>query len=186
MVLADPTKLHPALACADRCNARAIDPPAGATQFTDDTREHPIRIMKETLQPGLTHTFRFTIPDNKTVPHLYPESDMFREMPEVLATGFMVGLLEWACVETLRPHLDWPAEQTLGTHVNFSHEAATPPGLTVTVDVRLEKVEGRKLVFHVEAHDGVDRISSGTHERFVIDAARFRSKVAQKAGKAST
>ena len=141
--------------------------------------------MKDTLQPGLTHTFRFRIPPTKTVPHLYPESAMFREMPEVLATGFMVGLLEWACVDALRPYLDWPAEQSLGTLVNFSHEAATPPGFTVTVDVRLERIEGRKLVFHVEAHDGIDRIASGTHERFVIDAARFRSKVAAKARKAS-
>lgn len=110
---------------------------------------------------------------------------MFREMPEVLATGFMVGLLEWACVDALRPYLDWPTEQSLGTLVNFSHEAATPPGFTVTVDVRLERIEGRKLVFHVEAHDGIDRIASGTHERFVIDADRFRNKVAAKARKAS-
>jgi len=141
--------------------------------------------MKDTLQPGLTHTFQFRIPPTKTVPHLYPESAMFREMPEVLATGFMVGLLEWACVDALRPYLDWPSEQSLGTLVNFSHEAATPPGFTVTVDVRLERIEGRKLVFHVEAHDGIDRIASGTHERFVIDADRFRSKVAAKARKAS-
>lgn len=139
--------------------------------------------MKETLQPGLTHTFQFRIPDTKTVPHLYPESGMFREMPAVLATGFMVGLLEWACIEAIRPHLDWPAEQTLGTHVDFSHEAATPPGLTVTVNVRLVSVEGRKLSFAVEAHDGLDRISSGTHERHVIDAARFNAKVAAKAAK---
>jgi fluoroacetyl-CoA thioesterase len=137
--------------------------------------------MKDTLKPGLTHTFQFKIPESKTVPHLYPESGIFQEMPAVLATGYMVGLLEWACVEAIRPYLDWPAEQTLGTHVNFSHDAATPPGLTVTVEVRLERVEGRKLVFHVQAHDGVDRISSGTHERFVIDADRFRAKVAQKA-----
>lgn len=137
--------------------------------------------MKDTLKPGLTHTFQFRIPESKTVPHLYPESRMFQEMPAVLATGYLVGLLEWACVEAIRPHLDWPAEQSLGTHVSFSHDAATPPGLTVTVEVRLERVEGRKLVFHVQAHDGVDRISSGTHERFVIDAARFRDKVAQKA-----
>jgi fluoroacetyl-CoA thioesterase len=105
---------------------------------------------------------------------------MFREMPAVLATGYMVGLLEWACIEAIRPHLDWPAEQTLGTHVNFSHEAATPPGMTVTVEVRLTAVEGRKLTFAVEAHDGMDRISTGTHERFVIDAARFNAKVAAK------
>ena len=141
--------------------------------------------MKNTLQPGLTHTFQFRIPPTKTVPHLYPESAMFREMPEVLATGFMVGLLEWACVDALRPYLDWPTEQSLGTLVNFSHEAATPPGFTVTVDVRLERIEGRKLVFYVEAHDGIDRIASGTHERFVIDAARFRSRVAEKARKAT-
>ncbi len=136
--------------------------------------------MKDSLKPGLTHQHRFTIPETKTVPYLYPESDMFREMPAVLATGFMVGLLEWACIELLRPHLDWPTEQSLGTHVNFSHLAATPPGLTVTVDVTLESVEGRKLVFSVVAHDGIDTISTGTHERVVIDAARFRSKLALK------
>jgi len=137
--------------------------------------------MKDTLKAGLVHTFRFTIPPNKTVPHLYPESDMFREMPEVLATGFLVGLLEWACVEAIRPHLDWPTEQTLGTQVNFSHEAATPPGLTVTVRAQLIEINGRKLRFDIEAHDGIDIISRGSHERVVIDAARFRQKVAQKA-----
>ena len=136
--------------------------------------------MKPTLAPGLTHTFRFTIPPNKTVPHLYPEAEMFRQMPEVFATGFMVGLLEWACIDAIRPHLDWPTEQSLGTHVDFSHEAATPPGLTVTVEVRLTNVDGRKLRFEVEAHDGVDTISRGTHERVVIDAARFRAKIAEK------
>ena len=136
--------------------------------------------MKDSLRPGLTHRHQFTITDTTTVPYLYPESDMFREMPAVLATGFMVGLLEWACIELIRPHLDWPAEQSLGTHVNFSHLAATPPGLTVTVDVKLESVEGRKLVFSVNAHDGIDTISTGTHERVVIDEARFLSKLALK------
>ena len=139
--------------------------------------------MKDSLRPGLTHTFQFRIPVTKTVPHLYPESKMFREMPEVLATGFMVGLMEWACIELLRPHLDWPAEQSLGTQVNFSHEAPTPPGMTVTVNVRVNQVRGRNIQFHVEAHDGLEKISEGTHERFVIDAARFRDKVAQKAAR---
>jgi fluoroacetyl-CoA thioesterase len=141
--------------------------------------------MKDTLKPGLTHTFRFTIPETKTVPHLYPESTMFREMPAVLATGYMVGLMEWACVDAIRPYLDWPAEQSLGTHVSFSHEAATPPGLTVTVEVKLVEVDGRRLRFEVEAHDGVDRISRGTHERHVIDAARFTSRIAGKAARAT-
>jgi len=137
--------------------------------------------MKDSLKPGLTHRFQFRIPPSKTVPHLYPESQMFREMPEVLATGYLVGLVEWACIEALRPHLDWPREQSLGTHVNLSHLAASPPGLTVTVDVRLDRVDGRKLSFSITAHDGVDMISEGTHERVVIDSARFTAKVDEKA-----
>jgi fluoroacetyl-CoA thioesterase len=141
--------------------------------------------MKDTLKPGLTHRFQFRIPSSKTVPHLYPESQMFREMPEVFATGYMVGLMEWACIEALRPHLDWPREQSLGTRVDFSHLAATPPGLTVTVDVKLERVEGRKLSFSISAHDGVDLISEGKHERVVIDSARFAAKVAEKAQSAT-
>lgn len=136
--------------------------------------------MKDTLKAGLTHRLTYTMPPGKTVPHLYPESELFQQMPEVLATGYMVGLMEWACIEAIRPHLDWPREQSLGTHVNFSHLAATPPGLTVTVDVKLEKVDGRKLAFSVSAHDGVDRITEGTHERVVIDAARFNAKAAEK------
>lgn len=141
--------------------------------------------MKDSLKPGLTHQFRFKIPPSKTVPHLYPESQMFREMPEVLATGYMVGLVEWACIDALRAHLDWPREQSLGTHVGLSHLAATPPGLTVTVDVRLDRIEGRKLSFSIVAHDGVDRITEGTHERVVIDSARFSAKVGEKAQRAA-
>ena len=136
--------------------------------------------MKPTLAAGLTYRFRFTLPPTKTVPHLYPESELFQQMPDVLATGYLVGLLEWACIEAIRPHLDWPREQSLGTHVGFSHLAATPPGLTVTVDVRLDKVEGRKLYFSVSAHDGIDLISEGKHERHVIDVERFNAKVAAK------
>lgn len=142
--------------------------------------------MKETLRAGLTHRFRFTIPATKTVPHLYPESAMFQEMPQVLATGFMVGLMEWACIEAIRPHLDWPREQSLGTLVNFTHLAATPPGLTVTVNVRLDSVDGSRLTFFLVADDGIDKIAEGTHQRFVIDAARFTAKVAEKARRAAT
>ena len=136
--------------------------------------------MKDTLKPGLTSRFTFTVPPTKTVPHLYPEAEAFQAMPAVLATGYMVGLLEWACIEALNPHLDWPREQSVGTHINVSHLAATPAGLAVTVDVRLDRVEGKKLYFTVSAHDGVDKITEGTHERFVIDAARFGARVAEK------
>ena len=130
--------------------------------------------MKTTLQPGLRHTFRFTVPSSKTVPHIYPEAADFQLMPQVFATGYLVALCEWACIDLLKPHLDWPAEQSVGTHVNLSHTAATPPGLTVTVEVALEKIEGRKLSFSISAHDGIDAITSGTHERVVIDRKSTR------------
>lgn len=136
--------------------------------------------MKESLQPGLTFEFKFAVPENRTVPHLLPESPEFRVMPKVLATGFMVGLFEWACIRAINPHIAWPEEQTVGIDVRVSHVAATPPGLTVTVRGKLEKVEGRKLSFSLSADDGVDTISEGSHDRFVIDAARFNAKVAGK------
>jgi len=142
--------------------------------------------MKPTLKPGIEYEFRFRVPESKTVPALYPESPEFREMPHVFATGFMVGFLEWACIKAVNPHLDWPEEQTVGTHVNVSHSAATPPGLEVTAKVKLTQVDGRRLVFEVEANDGVDVISKGTHERFVINRSRFSEKVKQKAQAAKT
>lgn len=137
--------------------------------------------MKDTLKPGIEHAFRFRIPESKTVPALYPESPEFQEMPEVFATGFMVGFLEWACIDALKPHLDWPAEQSVGTRVNVSHTAATPPGFEVTAKVKLIEVDGRRLVFEVEAHDGVDPIAKGTHERFVINRDKFNQRVRAKA-----
>jgi fluoroacetyl-CoA thioesterase len=129
------------------------------------------------LRERLTYQHKFTVTDKKTVPHLYPESDLFQEMPHVLATGFMVGLLEWACIELLRPYLNWPEEQTLGTHVDFSHDAPTLPGMTVTIDVELIKIDGRKLVFQVSAHDGIDIISTGSHERILIDQKKFLDRL---------
>jgi fluoroacetyl-CoA thioesterase len=139
--------------------------------------------MKESLKAGIRYEHRFTVPTSKTVPALYPESDEFVAMPEVFATGFMVGLLEWACIRAINPHLDWPREQSVGTHIDVSHEAATPPGLEVTVSVELVAVDGRKLAFTVQAHDGVDLISRGRHERVVIDEEKFAAKAAAKLGR---
>ncbi|MEJ2213232.1 MAG: thioesterase family protein [Gammaproteobacteria bacterium] len=136
--------------------------------------------MKDTLKPGIKYEHKFLVPPSKTVPSLYPESEEFLAMPEVFATGFMVGFLEWSCIKAINPHLDWPEEQTLGTHINVSHEAPTPPGLEVTASVELIAVEGRKLVFSVEAHDGVDLISKGQHERFIINKEKFDAKVIRK------
>lgn len=136
--------------------------------------------MKDSLKPGLEYELVYRVPESKTVPHLYPEAAEFQVMPRVFATGFMVGFVEWACLLAIIPHLDWPAEQTVGTHVNLSHSAATPPGLEVRAKVKLVEVDGRRLVFEVEANDGVDTICRGTHERFVINAAKFLERVKAK------
>ena len=138
------------------------------------------------LQPGLRHEFAYEVPPNKTVPNLYPEAEDFVVMPEVFATGFMVGLIEWTCIQLINQHIDWPNEMTLGIHVDVTHEAATPPGLTVTTTVELTKVDGRLLEFAVEAHDGVDTIARGTHRRALVDAAKFKGRVASKAEAASS
>ncbi|MGK2940988.1 MAG: thioesterase family protein [Immundisolibacter sp.] len=136
--------------------------------------------MKESLKPGLMHEFQFVVTDAKTVPSIYPEAPDFQTMPRVFATGYMVALLEWACIDAIKSHLDWPAEQSVGTHINVSHLAATPPGLTVTVQARLDEVDGKRLKFTVSAHDGVDTITEGTHERFVIDAEKFNARLQKK------
>ncbi len=135
--------------------------------------------MKTSLAAGLKFTFRYTVPENKTVPHVFTESERFREMPQVFATAFMVGLLEWACIEAMQPHLD-PGEQSVGTGIWVTHTAATPPGLTVTVDLTLVATEGKRLTFEVRAHDGIDLIGEGKHERFVIDREKFVKRVAAK------
>jgi len=136
--------------------------------------------MKSTLRPGLTHRFSYRVPENKTVPHLYPEASDFAVMPHVLATGFFVGLLEWTCIQLMTPHLD-PGEGSLGIKVDIDHTAATPPGLVIDVDVECTAVDGRRVSFKVKAHDGVDQIGEGRHERFVVAWDRFNAKVADKA-----
>jgi len=139
--------------------------------------------LKDTLKPGIESQFTFRISEAKTVPALYPEAAEFQEMPEVFATGYLVGFLEWACIQAVNPHLDWPAEQTVGTHIDVSHIAATPVGFEVTAKVKLVEVDRRRLVFEVEAHDSAELISKGRHERFVIDKAKFDQKMKEKAEK---
>jgi len=135
--------------------------------------------MKPTVKPGLKHAFSYKVPENKTVPYTFPESPIIAQMPKVFATGFMIVLMEWTCTQLLSEHLD-ASEGSLGTHVDVSHLAATPPGMTVKVDVEVLEVQGRKIVFKVSAHDGMDLIGEGRHERVVVMWDRFNAKVAEK------
>jgi fluoroacetyl-CoA thioesterase len=136
--------------------------------------------MRDTLKPGIRHEFTFEVPDDKTVPALFPESPEFQAMPRVFASGFLVGLIEWTCIQAIVPHIDWPREQSVGTHFDLGHSAPTPPGCPVTVAVELVEVEKRRLRFRVSAHDDVGAVSEGTHERFVVDAERFEAALADR------
>ena len=140
--------------------------------------------MKDTLQAGIKASFTYRVPMDKTVPHVYREAGELQEMPEVFATGLMITLMEWTCVKALAPHLD-PGEGSVGVHVDVSHNAPTPVGFEVTVDVECTEVTGRKVWFHVRAHDGADLIGEGYHQRFVVEWERFNKRIADKAAKAA-
>ena len=101
-------------------------------------------------------------------------------MPRVFATGFMVGLMEWACLELLKPHLE-EGEGSLGIHIDVSHIAPTVPGQTVTVAVECTKVDNRRITFNVKADDGIETIGQGRHDRMVVPWNVFKSRVAAKA-----
>jgi len=136
------------------------------------------------LQAGMTFDFTYQIPPGKTVPHLYPDIPEAALMPDVFATGFLVGLLEFACIRFINDHIDWPREQSVGIGIAIDHTAATPPGFTVKVRGELKAVAGRKLTFALTAHDGVDQITAGTHERFIINAEKFNQSVTAKQARA--
>jgi fluoroacetyl-CoA thioesterase len=138
--------------------------------------------MKPTLKPGLTHRVAYKVAQEKTVPYTFPESPDIASMPKVFATGFMIVLMEWACTELIARHLD-PGEGSVGVHVAVSHLAATPPGMTVTAEAECVEVIGPRVAFKVSAHDGVDLIGEGRHERFVVAWDKFNARVAAKAAK---
>jgi fluoroacetyl-CoA thioesterase len=103
-------------------------------------------------------------------------------MPEVFATGFMIILMERACTELLAEHLD-AGEGSVGVHVDVSHIAATPVGMTVMAEAECVQIVDRRVSFKVKAHDGLDLIGEGRHERFVVDWDKFDERVAAKAAK---
>jgi fluoroacetyl-CoA thioesterase len=139
-----------------------------------------LRTMRPTLQPGIQFEWHVTVPERATVPRLYRDTPFCLDMPDVLATGYLVGMMELACLHGLMPYVDWPNEQSLGTMVSFSHLAPTPPGMTLHVKGEVLEVDGRRVRFKVEAWDDVERVCEGVHERFIIDPRRFNDKLARK------
>lgn len=125
------------------------------------------------LQPGLTGEASATVSEAQTATALGTGS------VRVYSSAGMVALLEAAAVAALEGALP-PGRTTVGTRLDVRHTAATPVGMAVTARATLQEVDGRRLVFAVEAWDAVEPIGAGTHERFIVDAERFEQRAAAK------
>jgi fluoroacetyl-CoA thioesterase len=104
-------------------------------------------------------------------------------VPNVFGSPALLGFAEKVCGDLLAEHIS-PDETSVGTGFQFTHEAATPIGMKVTVDVRIVDVKGRRVTFEIEGHDEVDRICTGRHERVVVARDKFLQKLEEKAKRA--
>jgi len=125
------------------------------------------------LQPGLKGSADLLV----GVEHTAPRVGSGR-VP-VLATPVMINVIEAAALAAVE-HLLPAGHQSLGIRLDVRHFAATPVGMRVFATAELTAVEGRRLVFKVEAHDEREPIGDGSHERVVVNVARFDQRVQNK------
>jgi fluoroacetyl-CoA thioesterase len=129
--------------------------------------------LPEQLKPGLTGTAEIVVGTRDTAPHVGSGKI------GVLATPIMVNLMEAAALHAVERYM--PAGyQTVGTHLDVRHFAATPVGLRVRASAELAEVKGRTLVFRLHAEDDRERIGEGVHERIVIHVGRFDERMQKK------
>jgi len=128
-----------------------------------------------TLEPGLVAEVTYVVTETDTA------ATYGSGLVPVLSTPHLVALMEAVSQAAIAPYLE-QGESAVGIHVDMKHLAPTPVGMEVRVRSELVEVNGRRLSFHVEAWDEVERVGEADHQRFVIDTARFLSRVAEKAG----
>ncbi len=131
--------------------------------------------MQATLKTGLESTVTFDVTREQTI-------DFMGEQARVYATPMLVRDIEIACRDLLLQHLD-PGEDSVGTRVAIDHIAATLMGMTVTITVRIQSLEGRAVVFDIEGRDAIEPIVRGQHARFIVDVAKTAQRLAAKAHK---
>lgn len=135
--------------------------------------------MSDVFKPGMTRELKIKSLPEHSAQHFYPN------LPNVFATPCLGGLMERVSAELINEHLK-PGEQSVGISMNLVHSAATPLGMEIRVKTEVSAVEGRKLTFRLEAFDEVEKIGEATHERFIINAAKFNDRVLDKAKKAAS
>lgn len=132
--------------------------------------------MSTPFEVGMSRELKLNTQPEHSARRFYPN------IPDVLATPFLVGLMEQVSAELMDEHLK-PGEQSVGISMSLKHLAPTPLGMEVRVRTEIIAVEGRKLTFRLEAHDAVEKIGEATHERFIIQAEKFNARVKDKVGK---
>ena len=128
------------------------------------------------LQPGLSGTAEIVVGTRDTAPHVGSGKI------GVLATPIMVNVMEAAALQAVERFMP-PGHQTVGTHLDVRHYAATPVGLRVRARAELTRIEGRTLTFSIVAEDERERIGEGTHERLIINVERFDQRMQKKLAK---
>jgi predicted thioesterase len=126
------------------------------------------------LTPGAVGSANLTVGPEHTAPHVGSG-----QVP-VLATPVVINLLEAAALAAVE-HLLPEGHQSLGVQLDIRHFAATPVGMKVEAHAELVAVDGRNLKFRVSARDDREPISEGTHERVVVNVARFDRRMEAKA-----
>jgi len=134
--------------------------------------------MKPSLQPGVSLTKTITIDRARTIGFMGEEA-------RVYATPSMILDIEHTCRELILRHAD-AGEDSVGIEVSVKHLAATLPGMTVEISVKVTAVEGRKVTFEVAARDELEAVSAGSHARFVVDIAKTIERIKAKADKIAT
>jgi fluoroacetyl-CoA thioesterase len=128
--------------------------------------------MLATLLPGIGLERRLTIGADRCIAFMGAEA-------QVYATPWMVSDVEYACLDAIAPHLD-AGESSVGVQVHIDHVGATPPGMEVRIDVRVVRVERRRVAFEFTVHDDVELVGRGTHARFVVDVDRTVARLRDK------
>jgi len=129
--------------------------------------------MLKAVRPGLKGSAEITVGDKHTAPSIGSGEIT------VLGTPVMINLMEAAALDAIEEFLE-PGHQSLGTHLDVSHVAATPVGMKARASAEVTAVEGNRVSFRLEAHDETEKIGEGTHTRVVVNVERFDARVAKK------
>jgi predicted thioesterase len=131
--------------------------------------------MKPSLKPGLAHSRTITVDDSRVI-------EFMGEDCRVYATPRIISDVEYTCRDFLLQHLD-PGEDSVGTKVSWEHVGPALLGESVTVSVKLARVDGRRVTFEASVAAGADAVAHGTHERFVVDVQKVRDRLLRRKAK---